>query len=61
MKCLCGYEHLYDYQTADNKAVGDEEFIMFNTFLYEDTEYYGVCKHRIYACPKCHTLKIEEE
>jgi len=32
MKCICGYERLHDWQTNDNKEVGDQDFIRIDCF-----------------------------
>lgn len=70
MKCVCGYEHLEDWE-LENKLEdepdfknGDEEFIrskqgfpfQINSYNWYDTD--GQEMKSIFACPKCGTLKI---
>ena len=67
MKCLCGYERLYDYQTDDDIEVGDESFIKilcfgkpFETDKEKEGSYgYEKEEGRLYACPKCMTVKLD--
>jgi hypothetical protein len=67
MKCICGYEKLEDWQTDDNKAVGDEDFIRIDCFgkAFETdkkcNDYYGneYRKAFLFACPKCGTVRME--
>jgi hypothetical protein len=52
MKCICGYE--------DDKA--SRKFIMIGTLQSMPKPETGITYSReIFACPKCGTLKIEDE
>ena len=66
MKCICGYEKLYDYQTDDCVEVGDKEFIRIDCFgkpfeTSVKTPYYCSSDYQttyLYACPKCGVIKV---
>ena len=71
MKCCnCGYEFKHDYETEDNKQVGDEMFIKIDCFGkpfetdHEDEDlYYRRYEDRynkayLYACPKCRNVML---
>lgn len=66
MKCVCGYEKLYDWQTNDGKEIGDEDFIRIDCFGKpfetdkKESDYYGDYENGyMYACPKCMTVKFQ--
>lgn len=71
MKCLCGYEHIEDWEVSrklkENPEFvnGDEEFLYSNDDMHfkdKDTLIFsdGMPK-TVFACPKCGTLKIHIE
>ncbi len=60
MKCACEYEYEFDYAKTQ-VTKGDEDFILVNVVATVSQEYTTdttVTTVRIYACPKCGTLKI---
>lgn len=66
MKCVCGYEHLREWQLEEGQTTGDKEFITLQhpVIRIEDECFDGwhgspLKDVDIYACPKCGTLKIE--
>ena len=61
MKCICGYERLYNYQTDDGKEVGDKDFITINgTFTINDYKNYfsDIGEVSLKACPECGTIQM---
>ena len=65
LQCVCGYKYKKDDSDLE-PLEGDEEFIKLNLSNHIKmhkvntiTNYYGLCKEiTLYACPKCHTIKI---
>lgn len=58
MKCVCGYEYEESWDNGKlEKVKGDEEFIQVDCHMTirEDMKDKEV---KLYACPKCNTLKI---
>lgn len=67
MKCVCGYKYEYEYiKNKKNTIVGDEEFIQITTVKNIETDknisdYYKVfLRGNLYICPKCRTVRFEE-
>jgi hypothetical protein len=58
MKCLCGYERKTIVDLGE-KTVGDEDFLRLRVvFLVEDKYEPEPTPSRLYACPKCGTVKV---
>lgn len=49
MKCICGYEYIFDYE--NQKVVKGERFFQF--YLSFPTMEY------LYVCPECGTVKMD--
>jgi acetone carboxylase gamma subunit len=64
MKCVCGYEHTEEWDSeikAYKTITGDSDFIEIDgKFTVNDGDPWHRNQRdiRIYACPKCGTLKI---
>lgn len=67
--CNCGYEFKHDYETEDDKQVGDEMFIRIDCFgkpfeTDHENEYWDgwhpdkYDKAYLYACPKCKNVML---
>lgn len=65
MKCVCGYEHqegLDDKGDWQSNLVGDSEFIKITGSTFKVSTGNLGDHHedvRLYACPKCHTVRME--
>ena len=59
MKCVCGYEG----ECADTYEIISKpprkKFIEIKGTFIIDEDYVRVYQTRIFACPKCHTLKMK--
>jgi hypothetical protein len=63
MKCVCGYK--YEEKWNEEKKcslpiIGDDAFINVDTKCTVRTDGYHQRDVNIYVCPKCGTLKIDE-
>ena len=65
MKCVCGYEHqqgLDDTGKWQDHLVGDKEFLkIYGSTFKISTGHWGDYDEevKLYACPKCDTVKME--
>jgi hypothetical protein len=67
MKCVCGYEYREGYIPEINKdgdskrwgiVMGNEDFL-FLSYVQPVCGEHGGETYKVWACPKCGTIKIE--
>jgi len=67
MKCVCGYEkrklwNIDDQEEQRKEELKDDFLHIDGTFLLQQDEPYSFPrKVRLYACPKCGTIKISSD
>lgn len=63
MKCLYGYEYLYDWEDFDDaknsKNSGDNEFIRLKEVMRQHRSFQTDAEYRLFVCPECGTVKAE--
>ncbi len=61
MKCVCGYEYVRCCLGDEEEDKGDEEFILLNVVITRSREYAPDRTVRAHACPKCSTVRIDQQ
>jgi hypothetical protein len=57
MKCVCGYEYDWDKpESPDNR-----KFIHIIGTFYISKEFYQDERVNLMACPKCHTIQLNND